>query len=282
MLYMVATPIGNLDDISNRALEVLKKVDLIAAEDTRVSKVLLSKFGISTKLISLHKFNERDRANEIIDKIIAEGIDVAYISDAGTPAVSDPGAILARIAWEKGVVVSPVPGASAVVSALSISGFLSNEFTFYGFLPRKKGEITEVLLEYSKRSKIGVFYESPHRVIELMEIAAGLFKDCDMLLCCDLTKLYEKSLRGKPKEILENLLSNPKAEKGEYCLLIDFSNIEPKEKNEEISLEARLFDCVLKGKNLKEAIKILSNDGFKKNELYEASLRLKSLLKSDI
>lgn len=282
MLYMVATPIGNLKDISQRALETLKSVDLIAAEDTRVSKILLNNFGISTKLVSLHKFNERERANEIIDRIINDNIDVAYISDAGTPAVSDPGAILARLAWERGVMLSPVPGASAVVSALSIAGFLSNEFTFFGFLPRKKGEIIATLSDCARRARVGVFYESPHRVIELMKIASELFENCDMLLCCDLTKLYEKSLRGKPKEILEKLLANLKAEKGEYCLSIDFSGLENGEEKETLSLEARLFDLIIKGSDMKEAIKLLSNAGFKKNELYEASLKLKRLLKSDI
>lgn len=279
MLYVVATPIGNLSDISERALDTLRSVDLIAAEDTRVSKKLLSAYGIKTPLVSLHKFNERARSEELISRMRTENISVAYISDAGTPAVSDPGAILVDMAWNNAIKVQPIPGASAVVAALSISGFAESEFSFFGFLPRQKNELRICLQDIAKRAKIAVFYESPHRVTALCEQLHDLFPDCRLLLSCDLTKLYESSLRGSPLSMVSALKGNPKAEKGEYCVVVDFSGIvTEKEEEPSVSLEALLFDLVFKGETLKSAMQSLAQKGFKKNELYEASLRLKDYL----
>lgn len=279
MLYVVATPIGNLSDISERALDTLRSVDLIAAEDTRVSKKLLSAYGIKTPLVSLHKFNERARSEELISRMRTENISVAYISDAGTPAVSDPGAILVDMAWNNAIKVQPIPGASAVVAALSISGFAESEFSFFGFLPRQKNELRICLQDIAKRAKIAVFYESPHRVTALCEQLHDLFPDCRLLLSCDLTKLYESSLRGSPLSMVSALKGNPKAEKGEYCVVVDFSGIvTEKEEEPSVSLEALLFDLVFKGETLKSAMQSLAQKGFKKNELYAASLRLKDYL----
>lgn len=279
MLYVVATPIGNLSDISERALDTLRSVDLIAAEDTRVSKKLLSAYGIKTPLVSLHKFNERARSEELISRMRTENISVAYISDAGTPAVSDPGAILVDMAWNNAIKVQPIPGASAVVAALSISGFAESEFSFFGFLPRQKNELRICLQDIAKRAKIAVFYESPHRVTALCEQLHDLFPDCRLLLSCDLTKLYESSLRGSPLSMVSALKGNPRAEKGEYCVVVDFSGIvTEKEEEPSVSLEALLFDLVFKGETLKSAMQSLAQKGFKKNELYEASLRLKDYL----
>ena len=168
-LYVVATPIGNLGDMTPRAIETLKNVSLIAAEDTRVTQKLLSAFDIHTPLTSCHEHNERSKAAQIVERMLTEGIDAAVTTDAGTPCISDPGSVLAREAAALGIEVLAVPGPTAMASALSVSGFDTREFAFYGFLPRQKNELKEKLLDMARRSKTGVVHESPHRIIDLLK-----------------------------------------------------------------------------------------------------------------
>ncbi len=168
-LYVVATPIGNLSDMSPRAIETLRSVQLIAAEDTRVTMKLLNAFDISTPLTSCHEHNERSKAVQIAERMLAENIDVAVTTDAGTPCISDPGSVLVREATERGIPAVAVSGPTAMASALSVSGMDISEFTFYGFLPRQKNELREKLTDMARHSKIAVVHESPHRVIELLQ-----------------------------------------------------------------------------------------------------------------
>lgn len=281
MLYVVATPIGNLNDISARALEVLRSVDLIVAEDTRVTAKLLNHFDIHAKLLSMHRHNEDSKSGALADKMAEEGLSVALVTDAGTPAVSDPGAWLVKEAAARGIEVQPVPGASAAVSAVSISGFLNTEYTFYGFLPRERKDCIEKLETMRGHAQTAVLYESPHRVIKLMEFIAEAYPEAPLVVSCDLTKMYEKTLRGKAREIAVMLQNNPKAEKGEYVVVMDLSKETAPEESGTgtLSLEARLLDIVVRDEiTLKDAMARLAAQGEKKNALYAASLRLKNIL----
>lgn len=279
-LYVVATPIGNLGDMSPRAVETLKKVHLIAAEDTRVTRKLTTHFQIDTPLISCHKHNERGRSAEIVEKMLSENIDVAVVTDAGTPAISDPGTELVRTAAEAGIPVLSVSGPSACVSAMSVSGFDVSSFTFYGFLPREKKELQEKLLEIGRKSECAVFHESPHRVKDLVSTIGQTLPGALLSVSCDLTKLHELTLRGTPEEILTLLESNEKSEKGEYCLAVDLRNVQlPAEiPVVQASLEARLFDLLIQDYNLKDAVEELVAQGEKKNAVKAAALRVKQKL----
>lgn len=280
-LYVVATPIGNLGDMSPRAVETLKNVALIAAEDTRVTMKLTAHFGIETPLISCHQHNERGRSQEIVNRMLAENIDVAVVTDAGTPAISDPGTCLVHAAAEAGIPVLAVSGPSACVSALSVSGFDVSSFTFYGFLPREKKELQEKLLEIGRKSECAVFHESPHRVKNLVSMIGETLPGAVLSVSCDLTKLHELTLRGTPDEVLAALTANEKSEKGEYCLAVDLRAVRlPEEKPMvQASLEARLFDLVLQDYNLKDAVEELVAQGEKKNAVKAAALRIKDRLK---
>ena len=272
-LYVVATPIGNLSDMTPRAIETLKKVDLIAAEDTRVTRALLNHFGIDTPCISNHQHNEEHRASSLPQRLLDEELNVAVVTDAGTPCISDPGSVLAREAAALGIEVLAVPGPTAMASALSVSGFDVREFAFYGFLPRGKKELKEKLLSmHASGVPIGVVHESPHRVIELVRVICETLPGCCISASCDLTKLYEKTIRGTAEEVLEMLEGNEKAEKGEYCLVLDMSGVTLPEKEEasSASLEAQLFEEMLCGSDIRQAAEILLEKGFKRNEVYRA------------
>ena len=219
-LYVVATPIGNLGDMSPRAIETLRAVQLIAAEDTRVTMKLLNAFDISTPLTSCHEHNERSKAVQIAERMLAENIDVAVTTDAGTPCISDPGSVLVREAAERGIPVVAVSGPTAMASALSVSGMDISEFTFYGFLPRQKNELREKLTDMARHSKIAVVHESPHRVIELLQQVQAVLPHTYVSASCDLTKKFEQTLRGPVEQVLRQLEENPKADKGEYCLCL--------------------------------------------------------------
>ena len=280
-LYVVATPIGNLSDLSPRAIDTLRSVALIAAEDTRVTMKLLSAYDIHTPLTSCHQHNEATKGAAIADRMLAEGIDVALTTDAGTPCVSDPGEGLVSAAIERGIEVIPVPGCCAAVAALSVCGFDTREFAFYGFLPREKKELRAKLLAIARQAPVAVVHESPFRVIELMETIAETLPGTRVSASCDLTKLHEKTIRGAAAEVLADLKANPKAEKGEYCLVLDFHGVAlPEEKAPvaDISLEARLTDLLLTGLDLREAQAALVEGGEKKNAVKAAALRLKRLM----
>lgn len=279
-LYVVATPIGNLQDMSPRAIETLKSVGLIAAEDTRVTMKLCQVFDIHTPLTSCHQHNEDSKGTWLAEKMLAEDIDVAVTTDAGTPCVSDPGYGLVKAAVERGIEVLPVPGCCAAVSALSVSGFDTREFTFNGFLPREKKELREKLVDMARRSTVAVVHESPYRVVELVETIAATLPGTCISASCDLTKLHEKTIRGTAENVLTQMRQNPKTEKGEYCLVLDFHQVQlPEEKQPaaQVSLEAQMTDLLLAGMDLRSAQTALTDMGHKKNAVKAAALRLKKL-----
>ena len=195
-------------------------MQLIAAEDTRVTMKLLNAFDISTPLTSCHEHNERSKAVQIAERMLAENIDVAVTTDAGTPCISDPGSVLVREATERGIPAVAVSGPTAMASALSVSGMDISEFTFYGFLPRQKNELREKLTDMARHSKIAVVHESPHRVIELLQQVQAVLPHTFVSASCDLTKKFEQTLRGPVEQVLRLLEENPKADKGEYCLCL--------------------------------------------------------------
>ena len=282
VLYVVATPIGNLGDMSPRAVETLRNVQLIAAEDTRVTMKLTSHFDIHTPLTSCHRHNEAGKAQEIVNRMLTENIDVALVTDAGTPGVSDPGMILTRLCAEAGIPVIAVPGPTALAAALSVSGFDVTEFTFYGFLPREKKPLEEKL-----RSMIGgqaaVIHESPFRVIALMEAVERVLPEARVSASCDLSKLHELTLRGTPAEVLTALRANEKAERGEYCIVLDLRNVPAPEEDAapaELTPELRLLSLMLTGLSLREAREQLQAQGLRKNELYAAALKVKEMIEN--
>ena len=279
-LYVVATPIGNLQDMSPRAIETLRSVGLIAAEDTRVTMKLLQVFDIHTPLTSCHQHNEDSKGVWLAEKMLAENIDVALTTDAGTPCISDPGYGLVKACVERGIEVLAIPGCCAAVSALSVSGFDTREFAFWGFLPREKKVLREKLLAIARTPAVGVVHESPFRVVELVETIAATLPGTRISASCDLTKLHEKTIRGTAEEVLCALKSNPKAEKGEYCLVLDFHDVilpEEKAPAAEVSLEAQLVEQLLDGLSLRDAQSELVASGAKKNAVKAAALRLKKL-----
>lgn len=283
MLYVVATPIGNLGDMSPRAVEVLKSVSLIAAEDTRMTMKLTQRFGIETPLTSCHRHNEQGKAEGIVRRMLEEGIDVAVVTDAGTPAISDPGTILVRQAAEAGVEVVAVPGPSAMAAAMSVSGIDVTEFTFLGFLPREKKDLQAALRSAAQRTQAGIVHESPYRVLDFMRVLADTLSQAYVSVSCDLSKLHELTLRGPVAEVLARMEANDKTEKGEYCIVIDFRAVPREEPKTEstLCLEARLLDLLLQGADMRDASRRLVEEGEKKNAVYAAALRLKGMLRED-
>lgn len=278
-LYLVATPVGNLGDLSPRALETLKNADLILAEDTRVTRKLLNAFEISTPLESYHQHNERQKAEQIVERMSKEDLNVALVSDAGTPAVSDPGALVVTLANAAGIPVISVPGPSAVVLALSKSGFTQTEFTFYGFLPRKKRELIEKLEAMKGKAKLAVLYESPHRVLSLLEAINEVFPDSRVSVSRELTKLHEQTLTGQVKDILNRFSSDEGLLRGEFALVLEVPETETDqaETAPDLSLEARIMDLMAKGHSFRDAKAALITNGHKKNAVYAAGLNLKKL-----
>jgi len=218
VLYVVATPIGNLDDITLRAVEILQTVDVIAAEDTRQTGILLKAHGITTRLLSYHEHNERQRSVQLIEKLKA-GRAVAVVSDAGTPTISDPGYRLVSAAADAGIKVVPLPGVSAVTAALSVSGLPTDTFTFIGFPEKKAGKRTKQLHRLADRRETLIFYESPRRIIPLLEAVRECFGDRPAVLTREMTKQHEEFIRGPVSQIISALAKRP-AVKGECTLLV--------------------------------------------------------------
>lgn len=219
-LFVVATPIGNLADLSTRAREILSSVDLIAAEDTRHSAALLAQFGIATRTIALHEHNERERSAELVLRL-REGAQIALISDAGTPLVSDPGYRLVRAAREAGVAVSPVPGACAAIAALSVAGLPSDRFVFEGFLPVKSAARRAQLQSLAAETRTVILYESSHRIEECLHDCAAVFGGSrHAVLARELTKLYETILDGTLAQLSARVASDADQRRGEFVLLI--------------------------------------------------------------
>ena len=283
MLYVVATPIGNLGDMSPRAIEVLKSVALIAAEDTRMTMKLTQHFGIETPLTSCHRHNEQGKAEGIVRRMLEEGIDVAVVTDAGTPAISDPGTILVRQVAEAGIEVVAVPGPSAMAAAMSVSGIDVTEFTFLGFLPLEKKDLQAALRSAAQRTQAGIVHESPYRVLDFMRVLADTLPQAYVSVSCDLSKLHELTLRGPVAEVLARMEANDKTEKGEYCIVIDFRAVPREEPKAEstLCLEARLLDLLLQGADMRDASRRLVEEGEKKNAVYAAALRLKGMLREE-
>ncbi|MCL2545270.1 MAG: 16S rRNA (cytidine(1402)-2'-O)-methyltransferase [Clostridia bacterium] len=281
-LYVVATPIGNLGDLSPRAVQTLRDCALIAAEDTRVTRKLLTRFGIATPMISNHRHNEGARTAELVERMLAEDLAVALVTDAGTPCISDPGYLLVKACAEANIPVLAIPGPSAMAAALSVSGFDCREFAFYGFLPRTVGPLRKKLLAIaSSRVPVAVLYESPHRVQALLEAVAETLPGARACVCCDLTKLYESTLHGEAGQVLSALRANPNAQKGEYCVVLDLHDVAPAPTSAPVpaaSLEARLLEHMLSGLTLREAEAALRSAGERRNELYKASVRVRGFL----
>jgi len=219
-LFVVATPIGNLGDLSPRALETLKTVAAICAEDTRHTRQLLAHFGVDKPLVALHEHNEGDAAGPLVARLLA-GESLALVSDAGTPLVSDPGFRLVRAAREAGVAVSPVPGASALVTALSVAGLPSDRFIFEGFLPAKANARRERLAALASEPRTLIFYESAHRIEEALDDAVAAFgAERRAVVARELTKLFETVLDGRLADLVQRVRADPNQRKGEFVLLV--------------------------------------------------------------
>ena len=282
VLFIVATPIGNARDMSQRGMDILEGVDVIAAEDTRRSVVLLNKLGIRNKLASNHKFNEHGKARYFID-LMKSGQSVAVITDAGTPCISDPGNELIKSAIAEGIRVVGIPGACAAVTALSISGFDLSAFVFRGFFPRENADRGRLIAQMRKGGlRTYAFYESPKRIMDAVEYFVREAVSCQMCLCNDLTKLHEMTFRGTPEQVRDQLLAKGNYDKGEFCLIVELAEDFLMQKQEHVvSAEALLVDAMVRENcRAKDAIKTVLADEtntYSKNELYAASLKLKDL-----
>jgi 16S rRNA (cytidine1402-2'-O)-methyltransferase len=273
-LYVVATPIGNLQDITLRALEVLKTVDAIAAEDTRHTSHLLSHFAIQKKLIAVHEHNEQRSAQILLERLQA-GESIALVTDAGTPGISDPGAIVVDVLREAGVKVVPVPGASAVIAALSASGITANGFVFHGFLPASGSQRRKTLDDLKAYSSTLVFYEAPHRIIECVEdLSTVLGGERRVTIARELTKTFETFHRCALQDAKVWLQSDPNQQRGEFVLLVEAAAaVEETAISEDAE---RILRLLLADLPLKQAVKLATEiTGVKKNILYEFALKLK-------
>ena len=276
-LYVVATPIGNLQDITLRALEILKAVDVIAAEDTRHTSGLLSHYAIRKKMLAVHEHNEHQSAEQLLARLRA-GESVALVTDAGTPGISDPGAVVVDIVREAGVTVVPVPGASAVIAALSASGIRQNGFSFVGFLPASGSQRRKTLEALKTYATTLVFYEAPHRVIEsVSDMALVLGGERHITIARELTKTFETFHRCNLHDAATWLESDPNQQRGEFVLLVEsLPVIEDAEISENTERVLKLLMAELP---LKQAVKLATEiTGAKKNMLYEHGLKIKDSL----
>lgn len=262
-LYIVATPIGNLEDITLRALKVLKEVDVIAAEDTRQTLKLLNHYDITKHLISYHRHNEETKSKTIIEKL-KSGENIALVSDAGTPGISDPGEEVIKLAIEEGIEVIPIPGACAMINALICSGINTKEFTFLGFLPLNKKLRKEELQKIQKENKTIILYEAPHKILNTLQDLKEIIEDRKIVLAREITKIHEEFIRGDIDELIE------KSEnlKGEFVIIIQGSNI--KEENELLNL------------TLEEHYKLYEKQGLIKNEIIKKISKDRKVNKNEI
>ena len=267
-LYVVATPIGNLDDITLRAINTLKNADIIIAEDTRHSLKLLNHLEISKPLISYHRHNEEERTDGILDKI-EEGNNIALISDAGTPIISDPGEVIVKKALERNIEVIPIPGACAIITALMAAGVNTRSFTFYGFLSINKKLRNKELEQIKNNRNTIILYEAPHKILNTLKDLEDYVGNRKIVLARELTKIHEEFIKGTIKEVQEKI-SSPK---GEYVIIIDEDNEEPENKENELnelSLEEHYKYYENMGLDKKEIIKKIAKDrGVPKNEIYQ-------------
>lgn len=274
VLYIVATPIGNRDDVSCRAIETLKQVSCIYCEDTRHSKPLLQYCGIDTKLKSLHEHNEADRIVEIEDQL-QQGLSLALISDAGTPLISDPGYLLVKALREKRCVIQTIPGPSALIAALSIAGVATDRFCFEGFLPAKSKARQDQLKHIQQNTSTVVCYESSHRIDKTLNDIALIMPDRDMVLCKELTKQFETAISGKPVEVIDWLNQDSKHSNGEFVLIFDKLDLLADQSNNELiqtNLDEliRLFGPHCGKSGLAKALSQLT--GQKRQDIYQRCL----------
>jgi 16S rRNA (cytidine1402-2'-O)-methyltransferase len=270
VLYVVGTPIGNLNEMSPRALACLKEVDLIAAEDTRHTRKLLSYFEFSTPLTSFHQHNQEMKSREIVEKLLG-GKSVAVVSDAGMPAISDPGEILVRAALNEGVAVIPISGSNAAIDALVASGLPSQPFTFIGFLPRQKKRRQQELLRWDTTPATLIFYESPHRLQAMIKDCLAVLGNRQIVVARELTKKHEEWLRGRLEEVLTHLETTEA--RGEYTIVIEGAvqglSEEQDEWWQELTLIEHVGHYLKEGYEKKEAIKQVAKDrGVPKREVY--------------
>lgn len=275
-LYVVATPIGNLEDITMRALRILKEADVIACEDTRQTLKLLSHFDIQKRLVSYHEHNEIMRASELIIEL-EQGAQVALVSDAGTPAISDPGHRLVSLALRHGIKVVPVPGASAFVAALAASGMATEQFLFIGFLPSRQSERRKALRGLAEEPRTLVLYEAPHRLLDSLEDALEILGNRPAVIAREVTKIYEEFLRNHLEGLVETV--RQKAPRGEVTIIIGTSDGQPQHHGETAEAAAmplaRRIDEIVKEKNVdkKAALKQAARErGLTKREAYKQLL----------
>ena len=272
ILYIVATPIGNLQDITQRALETFAQVDLIAAEDTRHSGLLLSHYGIKKPFFALHDHNEQEKAHILVEKL-KQGSNIALISDAGTPLISDPGFHLVRQCREAGIRVVPLPGACAAITALCASGIASDRFCFEGFLPAKSKARKDKLENIAEEDRTLIFYESTHRILDTLEdMQAVLGEERYIVLAREMTKTWETITGNTIKNLREWLLEDPNRTKGEMVLIVEGK---PKsDNNDEISPQAvKALELIAEELPLKKAAAIVAElYGYRKNALYQFGL----------
>jgi len=271
-LYIVATPIGNLEDISRRGLMTLGKVHLCAAENTKNSKKLMKKYNLSTPLVSYHKFSEESKLNFLISTL-KSGEDVGLISDAGTPLISDPGYLLVNKALEEGIKVIPIPGPSSLIAALSVSGMPLDKFIFYGFPPKKKKALETFLEILVMSEKTSIIFETKLRIIGFLEALAEINPNREIFVAREMTKLYESFYRGSVVKVIEELSSQKNALRGEFVLVIggnkktiteDFLSQE----------QEKVIQVLLKSMKKNEALNLASKSfGIKKNSLYKLLLK---------
>lgn len=266
-IYLVATPIGNLEDITLRALRILKEVDLIAAEDTRHTLKLLNHFNIKKSLISYHRHNEETKTDEII-KQVKQGKTIAIVTDAGTPGISDPGEEIVKEAIKENIEIIPVPGACALINALIISGLSTKEFAFFGFLSIHQKIKKEQLERIKKETKTVILYEAPHKLLKTLKDLLEVIGNREIVIVKELTKIHEKVYRGKISEVLEELGENVK---GEFVVLIPREQKENEEKNwQELTLEEHYSYYEKQGLQKKEIIKQIAKDRkLNRNEVYQ-------------
>jgi len=276
-LYLVPTPIGNLKDITLRALEVLENADIIAAEDTRVSLKLLNHFNIKKSLISYHQHNEQGKSDVIVDKL-KEGLTIALITDAGTPGISDPGSVIVEKCIDEGIDFEVLPGATAITTALVYSGLDTTKFLFRGFLPRENKDRNPVIEELKGRRETLIFYEAPHRIINTLEFLLDNLGNRRLAICRELTKLHEEILRFTLDEAIDYY--KEKNPRGEYVLIIEGKSDEEIEQEiksqwEELSIEEHIIQYINEGMKKKDAIKQVAKDRkLPKSEVYKYSLEI--------
>ena len=274
-LYLCATPIGNLEDITFRVLRTLKEVDLIAAEDTRNSIKLLNHFEIKTPMTSYHEYNKIEKAYKLVERL-KSGENIALITDAGTPGISDPGEDLVRICLEEGIEVTSLPGPAACITALTMSGLPTRRFAFEAFLPREKKDRTRILDELKEETRTIIIYEAPHHLLKTLEELYDTLGNRTLSVCRELTKKHENTTKTTLKNVIDFYQDNEP--RGEYVLVLDGKTFEEKEKEQQdawssMSMEDHMAHYTEQGIDRKEAMKLVAKDrGISKRDVYQSLL----------